>query len=324
MEYLQGETLEDLLKRKGKLPPEEACRVVHQALRGLQQIFEEGLVHRDMKPANLMLVPAPNRGGDEAVVKILDIGMGRDLFSEGEGGPGIQLTTSKDTLGTAEYMSPEQARDPHAVDIRSDIYSLGCTLYHALTGAPPFVEVNHVRLVVRHATEAPRPVNEVDPVIPAGLQQILNWMLAKDPTQRYPTPARAASALEVYLASRGPLEDTLDADPQMRAYLAMINKQQETNSAAPPPIPSPAAPPGKPASGPSRLPPKQAQAADSNPNKAGKPGKPAGRVDVELVEAIPGGEEEAGWKPLFVAAGMGAGVVALLALVVYLVYLIFR
>ncbi|MBI3410151.1 MAG: serine/threonine protein kinase, partial [Planctomycetes bacterium] len=202
MEYLEGETLEDVLERRKRMPPNEAVRVIHQALLGLQHIHELGMVHRDLKPANLMLLPAAEKGRTDdtlnATVKILDIGLGRELFEESpapEGGNRLELTAEGVLLGTPDYLAPEQARDPRNIDIRADIYSLGCVLYHALTGQPPFPDRNVLSQMVRHATEPAKPLQEFNPAIPDGLQQIMNWMLAKQADQRYPTPERAAQAL---------------------------------------------------------------------------------------------------------------------------------
>src|SRR5262249_1156162 len=148
MEYLEGETLEDVLQRRKRLPPHEAVRLVHQALQGLQHIHERGLVHRDLKPANLMLTPprAPGEPDDTlgARVKILAGGLGRALRGGGARGAAnhLQRTGEGVLLGTPDYLAPEQARDPRAVDIRADIYSLGCVLYHCLTGQPPFPDTN--------------------------------------------------------------------------------------------------------------------------------------------------------------------------------------
>jgi serine/threonine protein kinase len=208
MEYVDGESLEDVLRRRCKLPPAEAVRLIHQSLQGLQHTHEQGLVHRDLKPGNLMLTPAWEPGlPDETLkstVKILDIGLGRAFFDEGGGADNFNLTNEGTLLGTPEYLAPEQARDAHQADIRADIYSLGCVLYHALTGQPPFVEKNLVRLLVRHATEMPRPLREFNPALADGLQEIMNSMLAKDPAQRFPTPERAAHALGRYLAAPSP------------------------------------------------------------------------------------------------------------------------
>src|SRR5437773_1852188 len=188
MEYLEGETLDELLQRRKPLPVGEAVGLVHQALLGLQHIHEQGMVHRDLKPANLMLVPAPRESTQECTVKILDIGLARPLFDENaaDSPETPNLTSEGIILGTPDYMAPEQARDARSADIRADIYSLGCVLYQTLTGQPPFPDSNVISQMVRHASEQPRPVRELNPNVPDGLQQILNWMMTKDPTQRYP------------------------------------------------------------------------------------------------------------------------------------------
>jgi serine/threonine protein kinase len=228
MEYLEGDTLEETLKKRGKLPPVEACRLIYQALLGLKEIHEQDMVHRDLKPANLMLVPPPRPDSTlKSNVKILDIGLGKVMFDE-ETAPGleqVQLTSDGAILGAPEYMAPEQARDAHSADIRADIYTLGCVLYHALSGQSPFHDVNMVRIMVRHATETPKPLREFNPQIPEGLQQIVNYMLQKDPAQRYQTPDRAAQALQVYLASASEAAKPLEAEPQMQPYLNWLNGQ---------------------------------------------------------------------------------------------------
>jgi serine/threonine protein kinase len=231
MEHLDGETLDEVLERHGKLPPAEAVRLLHQALLGLQHIHEQGLVHRDLKPGNLMLVPGHVPGQPDntlrATVKVLDIGMGRALFDEmvSEGIHKTSLTSEETLLGTPDYMAPEQARDARAADIRSDIYSLGCVLYHTLTGQPPFPDTNIISQMIRHATEPPRPLKELNPAVPDGLQQIVNWMLAKAPAQRYPTPDRAAQALQVFLAAGVDAQPAPEADPRMRSYLTWLESE---------------------------------------------------------------------------------------------------
>jgi len=225
MEYLDGETLEEILQRRRQLPPAEAARVIHQALLGLQHIHEQGMVHRDLKPANLMLVrPSSKARTDttaDATVKILDIGLGRALFDEGAGGaPANDLTGTGAMLGTPEYLAPEQARNAHAADIRADIYSLGCTLYHCLAGRPPFSEANPVLLMVKHATEQPKPMRDFNPAVAEGLQQIVSRMMAKDAAQRFPTPDQAARALQAFLS--GGQEQRQADDPQMMAYLKWL------------------------------------------------------------------------------------------------------
>jgi serine/threonine protein kinase len=227
MEYLEGETLRDVLQRRGKLPITEAVRLIHQALTGLQHMHEQGMVHRDLEPGNLMLVPgwSPGKPDDTSrdTVKILDIGLGRDLFDENAAGPANQaLTADGSILGKPEYMAPEQARNAHTSDIRADIYSLGCVLFHTITGRPVFMDQQPVQVMVRHATEAPPPLKQFNPAVPEGLQTILDWMLAKDRNKRYPTPERAAQALQVFLASNTAPLQSPEADPQMGPYLQWL------------------------------------------------------------------------------------------------------
>jgi serine/threonine protein kinase len=203
MEYLDGETLEDVLKRRGRMPPDEAARVAYLALLGLQHLHEKGMIHRDVKPGNLMLVGGTPATTRKAAVKVMDIGLGKALFEEGEAAGGrLELTNEGSLLGTPDYMAPEQARNVQFADIRADVYALGCTFYHALTGDVPFREASIVRLLMRHATEAPRPLHALLPSVPDGLQQVVETMMAKDPARRYPTPEQAARAVQPYLVVR--------------------------------------------------------------------------------------------------------------------------
>ena len=226
MEHLEGETLEDVLLRRKKVPYHEAVRLIYQALHGLQHIHEQGLVHRDLKPANLMLVPPPGDTTLDCTVKILDIGLGRVLSEDGYDAQDPGLTGEGVLLGTPDYMAPEQARDPRATDVRADIYSLGCVLYHLLAGQPPFPDTNIISQMIRHATEPIRPVKELEPSVPDGLQQVLEWMMAKDPAGRYPTPARAAGSLEMFLAAGAAPASSPDLDPEMQPYLRWLEGEE--------------------------------------------------------------------------------------------------
>lgn len=205
MEQIEGETLEEVLQRRNRLPPMEAIRIAYQVLMGLQHVHEKGLIHRDIKPANIMLTPVPLPGEPDTTVrstaKILDIGLGRTVFDENAKSDEeeSQLTSTGTLLGTPDYLAPEQAHNAHAADIRADIYSVGCVLYHMLAGQVPFPETNVVRQVLRHATEQAKPIAEYGQPMPDGLEQVLNWMMAKTPAQRYPTPERAAMALQIFL-----------------------------------------------------------------------------------------------------------------------------
>ncbi|HZV05770.1 MAG TPA: serine/threonine-protein kinase [Gemmataceae bacterium] len=225
MEHLEGETLEEVLSRRGKMPPSEAVRLVYQALQGLQHIHVQGLVHRDLKPANMMLIGSTPDSTLHATLKILDIGLGRTLFDEKtEESVEAGLTTEGVLLGTPDYMAPEQARDARTTDIRADIYSLGCVLYHLLTGQPPFPDTNLINQMIRHATETPKPLKSFNLAVPEGLQQVLNAMMAKDPAQRYPTPEGAAQALQTFLASGTEQLAEPESDPHMRPYLNWLEK----------------------------------------------------------------------------------------------------
>ncbi|HYT87810.1 MAG TPA: serine/threonine-protein kinase [Gemmataceae bacterium] len=230
MEYLEGETLDVVLQRRRKLPPNEAVRLTYQALQGLQHLHEQGLVHRDLKPANLMLVSAA--GADttaRATLKILDLGLGRALPEDtASAAQHLHLTGEGMILGTPDYLSPEQARDPRTVDVRSDIYSLGCVLYHCLTGQPPFPDTNILTQMVRHATEPPRPLKELSPEVPDGLQQIVSRMLAKDPAQRYATPEQAAKALQAFQAAGAEPARLAEDGPQLRTFLTWV--ETDSNS----------------------------------------------------------------------------------------------
>jgi serine/threonine protein kinase len=285
MEYLEGETLEDVLHRRKRLPPAEAVRLIYQALTGLQHLHEQGVVHRDLKPANLMLTPALAPGDADttlnATVKILDIGLARQLFEETQTSPDnrIALTAEGVLLGTPDYLSPEQARDPRNIDIRTDIYALGCVLYHALTGQPPFPDANILSQIVRHATEPARPLKNFNPQIPDGLQQIVNWMMAKNLEERYPTPERAAQALQVFLLADNVPAQPIDAAPQMRSFLTWLDKNQgqAETPAAPMPAANPQAPP--PALKPAPLP--VAAALNPAPPPAKSP------TDAQMPDAAP-------------------------------------
>jgi serine/threonine protein kinase len=309
MEYLEGETLDEVIARRKQLPPAEAVRLIHQALLGLQHIHEQNLVHRDLKPANLMLVPASTPGpGDttlKATAKILDIGLGRALFDESSpaappgGEVDFQLTAEGVLLGTPDYLAPEQARDPRATDIRADIYSLGCVLYHMLTGQPPFPDTNIISQMVRHATETPRPLKSLNPAVPDGLQQIVSTMLAKDPAQRYPTPERAAQALKAFLAGGEPAR-AIEAEPQMRKFLTWL----ETGSNGEPPlarVETPAEPSAKqpPSASPPRKHSKKHKRRKSvlTPGPANIPKPSPEAFDVELVPAATAQPEPAPAAP---------------------------
>jgi serine/threonine protein kinase len=241
MEYLEGDTVEALLKARPNLPVEEACRIAFITALGLQHIHEKGMVHRDLKPANLMLCPMPESAVDSTVrsmVKILDIGLGKELFdaSKKEAKDEVkEMTVQGFALGAPAYAAPEQTRDARTVDIRADIYSLGCTLYHMLAGQPPFNDPNPVVLVLKHASDAPPPLPGLNPQVPEALNRVVLTMLAKDPAQRYRTPGHAAEALKAFLPvdASVPSADVLSTlPPELRAYLEWLQKEVAIDQSA--------------------------------------------------------------------------------------------
>jgi eukaryotic-like serine/threonine-protein kinase len=211
MAYLQGNDLAKQLQLSGPLPVALACDCVRQAALGLQHSHEHRLVHRDIKPANLLLTrvpdggeaPVPNMDGliqpvDGTCIKILDWGLAH-VQRKPTLKPGREESLSswihEDMLiGTADYLAPEQARNPRRVDIRADIYSLGCTFYHLLTGQPPFPGNSLPRKLQQHAEVEPPPV-QLGPGPHQVLGAILRKMMAKRPEDRYGTPAAVAAAL---------------------------------------------------------------------------------------------------------------------------------
>jgi hypothetical protein len=190
MEYVEGRTLADVLARKGPLPVANACHYARQAARGLQHAHEAGLVHRDLKPQNLMLTP-------QGVVKVLDFGLAR--LARGRAGGG--LTQEGVLMGTPEYLAPEQATGARPADARSDVYALGCTLYGLLAGRPPFPASgggDTLAVVLQHLQEPPPPLESLRPDVPPGLAALVARMLAKDPAQPPQTAAEVADALRPF------------------------------------------------------------------------------------------------------------------------------
>lgn len=209
MEFVEGTTLARLVEQQGPLPVAQACDYVRQAALGLQRAFEHHMIHRDIKPHNLMRTP-------QGVVKILDFGLAR-LISEtspplsmwgkenlSEDAAPASLTQMGMVMGTADYMAPEQADDAHAADIRADIYSLGCTLYYLLSGQAPFPQGSVLDKLKAHKSHKPRPLADFRKDVPAALVRVLERMMAKDPAQRYQTPAEAAEALMPFTSARKP------------------------------------------------------------------------------------------------------------------------
>jgi serine/threonine-protein kinase len=193
MEHIAGATLGQLVQQRGRFPVSLACEVIRQAALGLQHAHEKGLVHRDIKPANLMVSVIGSRTR-EVSVKILDFGLAR-LHRREENRPANESIGRHPITGTPDFMSPEQARDRDAVDIRSDLYSLGCTFYYLLTGKVPFPGGGMLDKLIRHNSEVPAAPEKLRPRIPAAVAAIVLRLLAKDPADRFQTPQELADAL---------------------------------------------------------------------------------------------------------------------------------
>jgi eukaryotic-like serine/threonine-protein kinase len=176
-EYIEGTTIRQRVERNGPLPVSEAINYTLQIAGALVHATERGVVHRDIKPSNIIVTP-------QGRAKLVDMGLARRFEREGDSG----LTQSGMTLGTFDYISPEQARDPRDVDVRSDLYSLGCTLFHMLTGRPPFPEGTVLQKLLQHQEDAPPDVRLLNTAVPSELAAILVKLMAKDRDRRYQTP----------------------------------------------------------------------------------------------------------------------------------------
>jgi hypothetical protein len=192
-EFVDGNTLRDLIDARGPLAPADAVRHLLDVAVGLQHAAEKGVVHRDVKPSNIIVTP----GGR---AKLIDMGLARSVDPHSVNG---QVTQSGMTLGTFDYISPEQAIDPRRADIRSDIYSLGCTFYHALTGQTPVPDGNAARKLAAHQTESPTDPRLINPTIPDALAAVLDRMMTKQPADRYQTAGELIADLNQLAVAMG-------------------------------------------------------------------------------------------------------------------------
>jgi serine/threonine protein kinase len=193
MEYVDGVDMSTLARRVGPLAVADACEIIRQAAVGLAEAHRTGMVHRDVKPSNIMLA-APTHTAVEPMVKILDFGLA--LLASPDGVES-ELTATDQIMGTLNYMSPEQASQSHEVDVRADIYSLGATLYRLLSGQPPFADKSGSpwALVTALATEEPTRLSALREDLPSRLVAIVSCMMAKKPEDRYSSADEVAQAL---------------------------------------------------------------------------------------------------------------------------------
>ncbi len=218
-ELVIGHDLGHELARRGALPPGEACEFARQAAVGLQHAHEQGLTHRDIKPSNLLFSTA------ERLVKVADFGLAR-MGDAGSGG----LTTDDTVIGTPDYIAPEQAISATAADIRSDLYSLGCTLYHFLTGHVPFPRDTAYAKLRAHEREEPPPLDDACHGLNPALVAVVQKLMAKHPTERFQTPLEVVDALIQFC-------------PKPSSSTGAYRLASAASRSAPPPLPASASGP---------------------------------------------------------------------------------
>lgn len=209
-EFVEGDNLRVLIDRLRTISPGDCIRYMTQVAAGLNHAAERGVVHRDIKPSNIIITP-------DGRAKIVDMGLARHLDSLAVNGG---VTQSGVTLGTFDYISPEQALDPRRADVRSDLYSLGCAFYHALTGRPPVPEGTAAKKLYSHQHIEPPDPRLLNPSIPDGLAAILSGMMVKNPDQRYQTPTALIADLKGLMEQLKLGTDALPSDSVVQAVPA--------------------------------------------------------------------------------------------------------
>jgi serine/threonine protein kinase len=207
-EFIEGVNVRDMVVSRGPLPLAEAVSYVLQVADALAHASQRNVVHRDIKPSNLLITPTGQ-------AKLIDMGLARLR----EVDAAADLTASGVTLGTFDYISPEQARDPRHADVRSDIYSLGCTLFFMFTGRPPFLGGTMLQKLLQHQSDQPPDLRQFRPDLPEEVNRILRRMLAKDPRNRYATPTELVNDLLPIARSAG----LRPATPGGRTWTVPVN-----------------------------------------------------------------------------------------------------
>lgn len=239
MEYVEGRDLQQIVQKDGPLEYVAAAEYTRQAAEGLAHAHLAGLIHRDVKPANLLVTP-------KNVVKLLDLGLAR--FTD-EDKASLTVAYDENVLGTADYLAPEQALDSHGVDSRADIYGLGCTFYFLLTGHPPFVGGTLPQRLMMHQKQPPPDIQLDRPDAPQDLIDICLKMIAKKPGDRYQSAAETADALAKWLIAHG---QTIPSGSSGGISSANLTGDVSGKSSAREPIPSQRRKPAKGAEGPRR------------------------------------------------------------------------
>lgn len=191
MEYVEGSDLQKVVARRGVLSYESTADVIRQTAEGLAHAHKAGVIHRDIKPANLLLDPS-------GIVKILDMGLARHTAEESEKQASLTQLHDENVIGTTNYLAPEQALHSHSADARSDLYSLGCTMYYLLTGLPPFSTGTVAERLMAHIHQKPEPVAKHRPNVPESLAKICLKLLEKKPDDRFQSAEELAAVLKAW------------------------------------------------------------------------------------------------------------------------------
>jgi serine/threonine-protein kinase len=221
MEFVDGGSVARILRRKGKLPWQQATEITLQVALGLVEMHRHNLVHRDIKPSNILIDKV-------GTAKLADLGLAR---YEGDGSAETQLTATGAVMGTIDYMAPEQIVDARHADIRSDLYALGCTLFHMITGQVPFPDGSAYQKIENHLHRSLPEVGPRAPDVPFQLVLILNRLTEKDPRARYQTPQELIVDLEALIGQTGPESDDFEASAitQLQALAEVAAKDRSVS-----------------------------------------------------------------------------------------------
>ncbi|MEZ6057689.1 MAG: serine/threonine-protein kinase [Planctomycetaceae bacterium] len=237
LEYIEGHDVLTQIRKRGILPPKRSLHMIRQIADALNHAAEKNIVHRDIKPSNIMVQ-------QDGTVKLADLGLARSIDDTLE----TDITRAGTTVGTVDYMSPEQARDSKAADIRSDIYSLGCSWYHMLAGVPPFAEGGLTNKLHAHASADRPDPRQLNDNVPDGYVAVMHRMMAKRPEDRYQTPAELLAdidkvgntvagvntALLQALQEEAPVSSKLDVDEENEIGTKGSRRSSARDSASPP------------------------------------------------------------------------------------------
>ena len=224
LEDLEGETLLDRIEREGAIAYRDACALLRDAARGLAAMHALGMVHRDVRPANMWV-------GKDGVLKVMELG----AVNAGETGrkaAGALITTNESVVGHSHYMAPEQMHDPANATHHADIYAFGCTLFHCIAGRTPFTEKNPVKLSMRHANDFPEPLDELVPGVPQQLTEIVDAMMAKELRNRYPSIEDTIWALEQHMGGDVGLPPEIEVREDFLAWLTEDEAEYDTGQEA--------------------------------------------------------------------------------------------